>query len=67
MDKPEVVLLNKCDLIDEITRIRLVEALKKASGERVLAASGATGQGVMEALEAIWSLASATENSGWKA
>ena len=67
MDKPEVVLLNKCDLIDEITRIRLVEALKKASGERVLAASGANGQGVMEALEAIWSLASATENSGWKA
>ncbi|MDP6478540.1 MAG: GTPase ObgE [Phycisphaerales bacterium] len=67
VDKPEIVLLNKCDLIDSSTTTRLVHALEEAGGQRVLTASAATGRGVTEAFEAIWSIAHATESSGWKA
>lgn len=69
-DKPEIIMLNKCDLIDEGTANQIVAALKSASGQPVLTASAATGQGIDRVLEAIWSKVSGTEEAieagGWK-
>jgi GTP-binding protein len=53
-EKPEIVVLNKCDALmaDEIARKR--RALAKASGRPVLVMSGATGKGVPDAVNALW-------------
>jgi len=53
-EKPEIVALNKCDALapDEVARKR--RALAKASGRPVLAISGATGQGVADAVNRLW-------------
>jgi GTP-binding protein len=68
-DKPEIIMLNKCDLIDEDTTQEIVAALKSAGGTPVLAASGVTGQGVDRVLEAIWLMVSGVEETietgGW--
>lgn len=68
-EKPEIIMLNKCDLIDEDTTKELVAAIKVASGKPVLTASGVTGHGVGRVLEAIWSKVSGGEESvetgGW--
>jgi GTP-binding protein len=68
-DKPEIIMLNKCDLIDEDATKELVEAIKAASGKPVLTASGVTGQGVDRVLETIWLKVSggeeSVESTGW--
>jgi GTP-binding protein len=68
-DKPEIIMLNKCDLIDEDATKKLVEAIKAASGKPVLTASGVTGQGVDRVLETIWLKVSggeeSVESTGW--
>ena len=52
-DKPQIVVLNKCDAIDpnDIPEIRSEFA---AQGIELYAMSAATGQGVDEVLEAVW-------------
>jgi GTP-binding protein len=70
-DKPEVIALNKCDLIDEASAAALAAALREESGAAVFTVSGATGAGVDAVLDAlverIGRLAPATgaEESDW--
>ena len=52
-DKPELVVLNKTDALDEKTIEKKRKKLEKASGARVLCASGVTGKGVDDILYAV--------------
>ena len=65
IDKPELILLNKCDLIDEETRHALVDELKDATGRPVLTGSGVTGDGVKAVLEAVWVAGGHAPAGGW--
>lgn len=60
-EKPELVVLNKVDLIPEEDREARIEriagAIGLAKGERPAVISGATGAGVKEMLEAAWRMA----------
>jgi len=51
--KPEIVGLNKTDAIAKPALLRKVAALEKASGARVFALSGVSGDGVPEVLRAL--------------
>jgi GTPase len=51
--KPVIVALNKVDALDAKTRKAGIAKLEKASGSRVYAISGATGEGVPEILRAL--------------
>ena len=50
-EKPQVIALNKVDAVDARTRTRLARALAKASGAVPLMLSGASGEGVGDALD----------------
>ncbi len=52
-DKPEVVALNKADAMTPQGRASRIKALERACGHKVLVISGATGDGVPEALRAL--------------
>src|SRR3954470_1136184 len=52
-DKPEVIALTKCDLIDKELSDALAAELEAESGAPVFAISGATGAGVDEILNAL--------------
>jgi len=52
-DKPEVVVLNKTDAIPNDALKRKIASLQRASGQKVLAMSGVTGDGVDQVLYAI--------------
>jgi GTP-binding protein len=52
-DKPEVIALNKCDLIDKELSDALAAELQAESSAPVFAISGATGAGVDEILDAL--------------
>ena len=52
-DKPQVVGLNKMDLLDATERAEVTEALEDAGVAAVLPLSGATGDGVDEVLDAL--------------
>ena len=52
-DKPEVIALNKVDLVDPEEREALIAALSEAAGTRVYPVSGATGEGVEAVLDAL--------------
>ena len=69
-EKPELVVLNKVDLVppEELEgRIeRFAGAIGMARGERPVAISGATGQGVRPMLEAAWSLAERGPVPAWR-
>ena len=54
-DKPELIGLNKLDAMTPREAAARRAALAKASGQRVLLLSGATGQGVPEVLRALQS------------
>ncbi len=59
--KPELLVLNKIDLIPEEDRAALVNRLSRAIGgsaKRCLTVSGATGEGLRDMLEACWKLTS---------
>jgi len=60
-EKPELVVLNKLDLVPAEERDARIErfagAIGMRRGERPVCISGATGQGVREMLEAAWKLA----------
>ncbi len=52
-EKPEVVALNKCDAIPRAQLSKKRAALEKASGSKVIAMSGVTGEGVQDVLRAV--------------
>jgi GTP-binding protein len=52
-DKPELVALNKCDALDELSIQEKKWALEKAAGRRVLAISGAAQLNVEDALRLV--------------
>ncbi|MFN3294200.1 MAG: GTPase ObgE [Gemmobacter sp.] len=52
-DKPRITAINKIDAIDPKTLSSRRRALEKASGDKVFAISGATGQGLPEVLRAL--------------
>ena len=54
IDKPEVVVLNKTDIIDEAQEIAVKRALEEESGQSIFCISGATGAGIEPFLDAIW-------------
>lgn len=60
-DKPELVVLNKLDLIEPSEREQRIQrfagAIGMPKGEQPLAISGATGEGVRVMMEAAWKLA----------
>jgi len=53
VDKPEIVALNKTDAMTPQARASRVKALTRAVGKPVLVISGATGEGVPEAVRAL--------------
>ncbi len=53
IDKPEIVALNKADAMTPQARTSRLKALERACGGPVLVISGATGEGVPEALRAL--------------
>ena len=69
-EKPELVVLNKLDLVEpeerEVRIERFAGAIGMARGERPVAISGATGQGVRPMLEAAWSLAERGPVPAWR-
>ena len=69
-EKPELVVLNKVDLVapDELAgRVeRFAGAIGMPRGERPVSISGATGQGVRAMLEAAWTLAERGPVPAWR-
>jgi GTP-binding protein len=63
-EKPELVVLNKVDLLEPEERDARIErfagAIGMPKGERPIAISGATGEGVRALLEGAWKLAGKT-------
>ena len=55
-DKPQIVVANKIDALDEPGRLDRLRAHARRLGIDVHAVSGVTGQGVAGLLEAIWAL-----------
>ena len=53
-DKPEIVVLNKCDASDEKSAKSLQKKLGKACGSTVYLMSGVSGQGVKELMSAVY-------------
>jgi GTP-binding protein len=51
--KPEIVALNKIDAIEKSALARKLAALAKASGKKVFAISGVSGEGVNDVLRAL--------------
>src|SRR6185437_71971 len=51
--KPEIVALNKCDALPKAAVAKKRAALEKASGRKVFAISGVSGEGVDAVLRAI--------------
>lgn len=51
VDKPEIIALNKADLLDEELTAALTAELEEASGAEVLPMSGATGMGIDKVLD----------------
>lgn len=54
LDKPEIVVLNKCDALDAKTVIKRKKQLEKACGAEVLTMSGVSGQGVKELMSKVF-------------
>jgi len=67
--KPEIVALNKIDLVPETDRREVVERIVAAIGgtgpSKPLVISGVTGEGTRGLLEACWDAAEKTEPAGW--
>ena len=55
-DKPELVALSRCDLVDPKVLAKLRKKLAKACGSDVFIVSAATGDGVEELLEGLFAL-----------
>ena len=55
-EKPEIVLLNKCDALTGKKITIKQKALEKIAKTKVLAISGVTGKGIKEALKETWKI-----------
>ncbi|MEQ1726057.1 MAG: GTPase ObgE [Sphingopyxis sp.] len=55
-DKPQIVALNKVDLVGEKSLTLIVRNMKKAGAQNVMLVSGATGSGVDDILDSIIAL-----------
>jgi GTP-binding protein len=55
LKKPEIVVLNKCDALDDKTIAKRQKQLAKACGAEVLTMSGVSGQGVKELMSKVYS------------
>ena len=68
-EKPEVLLLNKIDLVPGEERERridhIVGRLGLTDGEAVCVGSGATAEGTRELLESVWRVLDQEEAPGW--
>jgi GTP-binding protein len=53
-EKPQIVVVNKCDLTETQDALEDLRAAFEARGHTLLAMSAATGEGVREVLEATW-------------
>ena len=53
-EKPEIVVLSKCDALDTKKRTSRLKALEKAVGHPVATLSSASGDGVQGALRGLW-------------
>jgi GTPase len=56
IDKPEIVALNKIDALTPEERTKKRTALKRACGKPVVMISGVSGEGVKEALQALYKI-----------
>lgn len=69
VDKPEIIAINKIDLVPESDRAQVIERTLAAIGAgpgKPLVISGATGEGLRELLEACWRAAGKSEAVGWQ-
>jgi GTP-binding protein len=69
-EKPEIVALNKIDLVPAEERqsviARVAAELKQAGDERLLVTSGASQEGIGELLEACWqAVGKGKKEPGW--
>jgi GTP-binding protein len=62
--KPEIVALNKVDAIEKSALARKLAALSKASGKKIFAISGVSGEGVNDALRALVAEIAKNRNRG---
>lgn len=53
-DRPQIVVLNKIDLVSPDERAELVERLQEAAGARVFPISNITGEGIPALVGAVW-------------
>lgn len=69
-EKPEVVVLNKIDLVPEQDRVETIDRIAAAIGlpddRRPIVTSGATHEGVAALLEACWTLLGRRDVEGWR-
>lgn len=63
-EKPEIVALSKIDSLDPETRKKQMERLKRACGQKPLALSAVSGEGVPEALNAVLAIVEAQRKTG---
>jgi len=54
VDRPQIIVLSKCDLLSPEERAEWIAALETASGAPVLAISAVTGAGVQELIHTVW-------------
>jgi GTP-binding protein len=62
--KPEIVALNKVDAIEKSALARKLAALSKASGKKIFAISGVSGEGVNDVLRALVAEIAKNRNRG---
>jgi GTP-binding protein len=69
-EKPEVIVLNKIDLMPEDDRAvmvkELIGRLRLPRDQKPMIASGASGEGVKEMLEACWTARGRATEAAWK-
>jgi GTPase len=63
-EKPEIVALSKIDSLDPETRKKQMDRLKRACGQKPLALSAVSGEGVPEALNALLAIIEAQRKTG---
>ncbi|MCA3623508.1 MAG: GTPase ObgE [Methylobacterium sp.] len=63
-EKPEIVALSKIDSLDPETRKKQFDRLKRACGQKPLALSAVSGEGVQEALSALLAIIEVQRKAG---
>ena len=66
LDKPEIVVLNKIDLLPDNEKKQRLEELSRNLELEPLVASGGTGEGLTEILESCWRALDKEPTTGWR-